>query len=139
MASLTSSLNLINKTMSGSFIPACNNWLLSNNMANQRLRNMLPRTTDNSREYTWRHHRPVITGDALILRKRASPYANINVYNVDNDVPKPGKQITEEMYNMKIEASTIMTTTEIMTSIIIMTFYMYVTICNTPTKITFDM
>ena len=52
VASLTSSLNLINKTMSGSFIPACNNWLLSNNMANQRLRNMLPRTTDNSREYT---------------------------------------------------------------------------------------
>ena len=52
VVSLTSSLNLINKTMSGSFIPACNNWLLSNNMANQRLRNMLPRTTDNSREYT---------------------------------------------------------------------------------------
>ena len=30
------------------------------------------------------------TGDALILRKRASPYA---INNVDNDVPKHDKQI----------------------------------------------
>jgi len=80
----------MNWTMSGSFIPACNNWLLSNKLAKQRLRNMLPRTTDNSREYMWRHHRPIITGDALILRKRASPYA---INNVDNDVPKHDKQI----------------------------------------------
>ena len=128
MVTLTSRLDLMSSTVSVSFIHTCNNWLLSNKLANQRLRNMLPRTTDNSREYTWRHHRPVITGDALILRKRASPYAIINVYNVDNDVPKHSKQITEEMYNMKIEASKIMTTTKIMTSIKIMTFYMYVTL-----------